>query len=315
MVALIAVVIVFSSFENKFTLNNEFIETEAALGKALFFDNILSKDYTLNCGSCHKPEFAFADTVQFSVGVDGKIGTRNTPSVMNMSARGELFWDGRAKDLEDQVKFPIENPLEMNLPYDSAVARVASSKLYRSLFNKIYHQAPNHDNIALAIAAFERTLETDNTPNDRWLNDEENSGMTAQMIRGRDLFTSDRTRCFDCHFTPDFTADEYRNIGLFDGKALNDSGRIVVSKDPKDLGTFKTPGLRNVAVTAPYMHDGSFKTLREVIDYYDEPGKFMIGSINRDTILPKKIGLTEAEKDDLEAFLHSLTDDQFQDVR
>lgn len=310
-VLLFAVVVVFSSFENKEDLKPEPIDTEEALGKALFFDNILSKDFTVSCASCHKPAFAFADTARFSPGVDGKIGARNTPSVMNMSARGELFWDGRAKDLEDQVKFPIENPLEMNLPYDSAVVRVASNQKYIQLFNKIYKQVPNHKNIAEALAAFERSLETDDTPSDRWLNDEKNSGMTAQMIRGRDLFTSTRTRCFDCHFTPDFTADEYRNIGLFDGKALNDSGRYVVSKDLKDLGAFKTPGLRNVAITAPYMHDGSFKTLREVIDYYDEPAKFMIGSINRDTILPKKIGLTESEKNDLEAFLNALTDDRF----
>lgn len=308
---LFAAVVLFSSFGQKEEIANEQIDSAEALGKALFFDNILSKDQTINCASCHKPEFAFADTSKFSVGVGGKLGDRNTPSVMNMSARGELFWDGRAKDLVDQVKFPIENPVEMNLPYDSAVARVAASKLYTTLFKKIYNEQPNRENLAEAIAAFERTLETEDTPNDRWLAEEENSGMTAQMIRGRELFTSTRTRCFDCHFTPDFTADEYRNIGLFDGKALNDSGRYVVTKDPKDLGTFKTPGLRNVAITAPYMHDGSMKTLREVIDYYDEPGKFMIGSINRDTILPKKIGLTESEKDDLEAFLHALTDDQF----
>jgi len=309
--ALIAGVIVFSSFDEKKVRTMEKIETEEQLGKALFFDSILSKDRTVSCASCHKPEFAFADSSAFSKGVGGKLGDRNTPSVMNISGRGELFWDGRANDLEDQVKFPIENPVEMNLPYDSAVARVSASQKYEALFLKIYNAKPNRSNLAEAIAAFERTLETEDTPNDRWLNEDEESGMTAQMIRGRELFTSDRTRCFDCHFTPDFTADEYRNIGLFDGKALNDSGRYVVSKDPKDLGTFKTPGLRNVAITAPYMHDGSFKTLREVIDYYDEPAKFMIGSINRDTILPEKIGLTESEKQDLEAFLHSLTDDRF----
>lgn len=310
LITLFAAVILFSSFEDKEDILSA-INTEEELGKSLFFDSILSKDYTISCASCHKPEFAFADTSRFSVGVGGKLGDRNTPSVMNMSSRGELFWDGRAKDLIDQVRHPIENPVEMNLPYDSAVARVASNKRYINLFHKIYNASPNRKNIAEAIAAFERTLETEDTPNDRWLNEEENSGMTSQMIRGQKLFTSSRTRCFDCHFTPDFTADEYRNIGLFDGKELNDSGRYVVSKDLKDLGTFKTPGLRNVAMTAPYMHDGSFKTLREVIDYYDEPAKFMIGSINRDTILPKKIGLTENEKDDLEAFLHSLTDDRF----
>jgi len=286
------------------------IRTEADLGRALFFDPILSVDYTVSCGSCHKPEFAFADCVKFSKGVGGKLGTRNTPSVMNMSMRETFFWDGRAASLEAQVVGPIENPVEMNLPFAQAVKRIRNNRAYRSEFFKVYKKLPDSALLVRAIAAFERTLETDQTPNDRWLNDEPN-GLTVQQIRGRDLFKSDRTRCFDCHFTPDFTADEFRNIGLFNGGSHNDSGRFVITRKPEDLGKFKTPGLRNVAMTAPYMHNGQFKTLREVIDYYDEPGRMQLHSINRDTILPAKIGLSEQEKQDLEAFLHALTDDQF----
>lgn len=306
-IGLIAVSVGLSSYAPN---QNESIITPAQLGEKLFFDPILSVDYTVSCASCHKPEFAFADNVPLSKGVGGKLGNRNTPSVMNMSMREHFFWDGRAASLEAQVVGPIENPVEMNLPFAKAVDRIKSNAEYQKLFQRVYKHKPDSASIVAAIAAFERTLETDKTPNDRWLNDEPN-GLTEAQIRGRDLFMSNRTRCFDCHFTPDFTADEFRNIGLFNGKTANDSGRYIISKNPKDLGAFKTPGLRNVAITAPYMHDGSFKTLREVIDYYDEPEKFMMHSINRDTILPKKIGLTEQEKQDIEAFLNALTDDQF----
>lgn len=284
--------------------------TEVALGEALFFDPILSADYTVSCASCHKPEFAFADSARFSRGVAGKVGVRNTPSVMNMSAREHFFWDGRAASLEAQVVGPVENPMEMNLPFSQVVNRLRNNLQYRSRFLLVYGVLPDSTHLVRAIAAYERTLETDQTPNDRWLNDEA-EGLSEAQIRGRDLFMSKRSRCFDCHFTPDFTADEFRNIGLFDGKALNDSGRFLVSRKPEDIGKFKTPGLRNVALTAPYMHNGQFRTLREVIDYYDEPGKFHPHAINRDTILPKKIGMSEREKQDLEAFLHALTDDRF----
>jgi cytochrome c peroxidase len=286
------------------------IITQEKLGEKLFFDPILSLDHTISCASCHKPDFAFADTSAFSKGVGGKLGNRNTPSVMNMAMRETFFWDGRAASLEAQVVGPIENPVEMNLPFSKAVLRVRNHTGYRKLFYQVFKKLPDSASIVQAIASFERTLETDQTPNDRWIDDLP-GGLTEAQIRGRDLFMSNRTRCFDCHFTPDFTADEFRNIGLFNGKESKDSGRYLISRNPDDIGKFKTPGLRNVAMTAPYMHDGSFKTLREVIDYYDEPAKFMKHSINRDTILPIKIGLSEQEKQDMVAFLHALTDDRF----
>ncbi|MBP6623971.1 MAG: cytochrome-c peroxidase [Chitinophagaceae bacterium] len=286
------------------------VMTAVQLGEKLFFEPMLSKDMSISCASCHKPQFAFADTSAFSLGVGGKLGTRNTPSVMNMTMRESFFWDGRAKSLEEQVVGPIENPIEMNLPFKEAVTRIRNHNGYRKWFYQVYHKLPDSATLVSAIATFERSLETDHTPSDRWLNDEPNE-MTASQLRGRELFTSSRTRCFDCHFTPDFTADEFRNIGLFNGQDLHDSGRYHVTKNIDDIGKFKVPGLRNIAMTAPYMHNGQFKTLREVIDYYDEPDKLFHGAINRDTILPKKIGLTEMEKIDLEAFLNALTDDRF----
>ncbi len=309
MVGLIAV-FAFSVIEND-NAKKKSIDTPVALGEKLFFDPILSADLSISCASCHKPEFAFADTSAFSKGVGGLLGNRNTPSVMNMAMREQLFWDGRAADLEAQVVFPIENPVEMNLPINEAVKRIRNSDEYRILFKKIYNSLPTKKLLINAISSYEKTLETENTPNDRWLNDEKNHGMTAAQLRGREIFIGTKAKCFDCHFTPDFTNDEFRNIGTFDGEKLNDSGRYLFTKNKNDIGKFKVPGLRNVAVTAPYMHDGSFKNLRNVIDYYDDISKFVPNAKFIDTILPQKIGLTEMEKQDLEAFLESLTDDRF----
>lgn len=283
--------------------------TKERLGEMLFFDPILSEDSSISCASCHKPAFAFADTSTFSKGVHGRLGNRNTPSAMNVSARDFLFWDGRASSLEQQALGPIENPVEMNLKLTEAIKRLNRSKKYRHLFYSIYKTAPTTKTLAAAIAAYERTLETSATPNDRWMNDEPN-GMTEQQVRGRDLFRV-KAKCFECHFSPDFTGDEFRSIGLFNGTTHNDSGRYNVTKNTADIGKMKVPGLRNVAMTAPYMHDGSFKTLREVIDYYDNPHATMPDGINRDSVLSQPLGLTEQDKQDLEAFLHALTDDRF----
>ncbi len=286
------------------------ILTDAQLGEKLFFYPVLSTDHSFSCASCHKPEFAFADNKAFSDGVNGKQTTRNTPSVMNMGMRDAFFWDGRAASLEEQVIGPIQNPNEMNLPFAEAVKRVKASKQYQQFFKQVYGKLPDSAGIVKSIAAFERTLETDQTPSDRWLNDLPNA-LTAQQIRGRELFTAERTKCFDCHFTPDLTSDEFRNIGLFNGQELNDSGRYLITRNPNDIGKFKIPGLRNVAMTAPYMHNGMFKTLREVIDYYDDPSTVVKHALYRDSILPARIGLTESEKADLEAYLNALTDDRF----
>lgn len=283
--------------------------TKERLGEMLFFDPILSEDSSISCASCHKPAFAFADTSAFSKGVHGRLGNRNTPSAMNVSARDFLFWDGRAASLEQQALGPIENPVEMNLKLSEAIKRLNRSKKYRNLFYTLYRTAPTTKTLASAIAAYERTLETSATPNDRWMNDEPN-GMTDQQVRGRDIFRV-KAKCFECHFSPDFTGDEFRSIGLFNGTTHNDSGRYNVTKNPADIGKMKVPGLRNVAMTAPYMHDGSFKTLREVIDYYDNPHAKMPDGINRDSVLAKPLGLTEQDKQDLEAFLLALTDDRF----
>ena len=280
------------------------------LGEKLFFDPILSKDSTISCASCHNPTLAFADSLVISHGVSGKTGRRNAPSVMNMASRSEFFYDGRAKSLRDQVHFPIEDPLEMDLDMKMAVERIKNNRTYKLLFQKIYLEAPNEKNIADAIASFEESLETSNTEFDAWMMDKPNT-MSKSAIRGRKVFMSDKAKCFDCHFSPDFTGDEFKNIGLYDEMRYKDKGRYEVTADKNDLGKFKVPGLRNVAVTAPYMHDGSFKTIEDVIEYYDNPYKFVNKPINMDTLLLKPIFFTPEEKKDLIAFLISLTDRQF----
>lgn len=283
--------------------------TRAQLGEMLFFDPILSEDYSISCASCHKPAFAFADTSAVSIGVHGRLGRRNTPSAMNVSARTALFWDGRASSLEEQALMPIADFHEMNLPVDSAVQRLRKSRKYNKLFRVVFNKNPDREALGAALAAYERTLETVNTPNDRWIADEPN-GLTEQQIRGRVVFR-EKGRCFSCHFTPDFTGDEFRSIGLFDGQRFTDSGRALQTHDRQDIGKFKVPGLRNVALTAPYMHDGSFKNLREVIEYYDDPQASLPTGLNRDSVLAQPLGLTAQEKEDLEAFLNALTDDSF----
>lgn len=280
------------------------------LGEKLFFDTKLSLDNSISCASCHIPEYGFADTVALSSGVHGAIGKRNAPTVMNMLARSEFFYDGRATSLEDQVHFPIEDPAEMNIKMDEVVERLKKDKHYPGWFKSILKQEITRESVAFAIAEYERSLETSDTPFDDYMGGD-STYMSASAIRGHELFISDRSKCFECHFSPDFTGDEFRNIGLYDGLKFKDLGRFEVTKDSADIGKFKTPQLRNVAVTGPYMHDGSFKTLEEVIDYYSDPYQFVENPINMDSVMVEPINFTTQEKEDLINFLHSLTDRRF----
>jgi cytochrome c peroxidase len=284
-------------------------ELRAELGRRLFFDPILSSDRTVSCASCHKPELAFADDRAVSVGVGGKLGTRNTPSVMNASGRTSLFWDGRAETLEDQALHPIENPVEMALPVPEALARLNADPSYAKQFELAYNGPATARTLGRALAAFQKTLDTVNSPYDRYSHGED-AAISESARRGRLLFIG-RGKCADCHSGEDFTSDRFRNIGLYDAEKLNDRGRGAVTQQALDDGQFKVPSLRNVAVTAPYMHNGAFKTLREVIDYYNEPDKIVPGARGRDASMNAQLNLTEQEKLDLEAFLTSLTDDRF----
>lgn len=291
-----------------FQINNskqKLPKTKEELGELLFFDPILSRDSSISCASCHKPEFSFADNVALSPGVDGRLGNRNTPSAMNMANRSFFFLDGRASSLEEQALGPIANPVEMDLPIEQAIERLKSNAFYNKAFKKFFKEGITPQTLGKAIADFERTLEGHATPFDRWAKGEKDA-ISESAKRGHKIFI-EKAKCFDCHFGPDFTRDDFRNIGLYNGKEYNDAGRFNVTGDSTDLGKFKVPGLRNIAYTAPYMHDGSFKTLRDVIDYYDNPDKFVKNRINTDPLITP-LNLTEQEKQDLEAFLLTLSE-------
>lgn len=287
-------------------------KSKAALGELLFHDPILSLDSSISCASCHLPAFAFADTLPLSKGVGGTLGTRNTPSAMNMTSRSHFFLDGRAASLQEQALGPIANPAEMNLPIDSAIARLNRHPVYRHSFQKLYRSAATSELLGDALASFQKTLETSRTPFDRWVKGD-STAMTPDQIAGRQVFM-DKGKCFDCHFGPDFTGDEFRNAGLYDGYAWNDVGRFDVTKDSADLGKFKVPGLRNIAVTAPYMHNGGMPTLRSVIEYYNDPYTVVQTPIGMDELMAGPLHLSEQEMNQLEAFLHALTDDRFASV-
>jgi cytochrome c peroxidase len=288
---------------------SEKIETPAALGKMLFSEKLLSRDSSVSCASCHLPTHAFSDTIALSVGIGGKPTKRNTPSVLNMKNRPYYFWDGRAASLEEQALMPIHHPDEMGLPIEEALYRLNQQAVYNKLFNKIFHQPANATNLSATFAAYESSLETVDSKFDDWGN--RLAKLSASEERGRKLFIGSKAKCFDCHWMEDFTDDEFRNIGLFNGKNLNDSGRFLITRNKTDIGKFKTPGLRNIAVTAPYMHNGMFATLEEVIDYYNDSQKFVPDRINIDPSLQKPLGLTEREKKDLVSFLKTLTDQRF----
>lgn len=293
------------------SIDNGVPADKAGLGRELFFDPILSSDYSVSCASCHKPEHAFADNRKVSLGVKGRKGTRNTPSAMNLSLQKIFFWDGRRVTLEEQALEPIMNPAEMNLPIEKAITRLRASKKYRAWFQRIFEGEPSRENLAAALAAFERSLETIESPFDEWKFSGDTNAVSQSAKRGFLLFNG-KANCIKCHFGADLTTHEFRNIGLFDGRELNDSGRSSISGKKEDIGKFKVPGLRNIAVTAPYMHNGMFKTLDEVIEFYNDPAKKVPGAINRDSLMAKPLELSVMEKNDLKEFLLALTDKRFQ---
>jgi cytochrome c peroxidase len=303
---LLGISITFYSFENT---TEKLPATIEELGKLLFFEKKLSRDNSISCASCHIPEYAFSDTLDFSIGVGGRKGKRNTPSAMNMASREIFFFDGRAATLEIQATFPIQDHNEMDINIDKAVSKIAQDKFYQKAFKKIYKKSPNKTNILSAIADYERSLESSN-PFDDYMNGDQNA-ISESAKRGHKVFMNPKNKCFDCHFTPDFTGDEFRNIGLFNGKELNDSGRYLITKKKNDIGKFKVPGLRNIAVTGPYMHNGMFKTLQEVIAYYNNPIAKIPNAINTDTLLHKPLLMSDNEMIDLEEFLKTLTDPAF----
>jgi cytochrome c peroxidase len=317
--------------------DNPLTRAKVELGRQLYFDPRLSADGTVSCASCHHPDEGYARNTTFGVGIGEQTGNRNSPTSYNRILSSAQFWDGRAASLEEQAKGPIANPIEMGNTHDVCVKTVKENEGYRLQFAAVFPDAGiNIDTIAKAIAAFERTLVTGTSPADYYepllafekafaqdLEDleafkEENPGAFARYEkfkaesaarpisesarRGRDLFFG-KANCTACHVGANFTDEKYHNLGVGMDKPEPDLGRFVVTKKEEDRGAFKTPTIRNVALTAPYMHDGSQKTLAEVVEWYDRGGHANPHLSDK----MKKLGLTPQEKQDLVEYMKALT--------
>jgi cytochrome c peroxidase len=316
---------------------NPLTRAKIELGRQLYFDPRLSKDHSISCASCHHPDNAYAKDTQFGVGVGGQTGNRNSPVAYNRILSSVQFWDGRAPTLEEQAKGPIANPIEMSNTHDVCVQHLGDIAGYRIQFEKIFPDGITIDNVAKAIASFERALVTGPSPYDFYqqlqgfeemyaadlediellkeddpeLYDEyigfkkaaKEHPMSESAQRGAELFFSERVGCSACHVGANLSDEQYHNLGVGMDAAEPDLGRYVVTNVEKDKGAFKTPTLRNVELTGPYMHDGSQRTLEEVVEWYNKGG-------HKNPWLDEKIrplNLTDQEKADLVAFMKSLT--------
>ncbi|MDX1979103.1 MAG: cytochrome c peroxidase [Bryobacteraceae bacterium] len=280
------------------------------LGRRLFNEVQLSADNTISCAVCHNPAIGFGDGKRVSTGVGGKTGTRNAPTVLNAAYYPSQFWDGRAATLEEQAAGPIANPIEMNLPHDAAVEKLNAAG-YGPLFEKAFGPGPvTMEKVQMAIASFERTVLSANSPFDRYQFGGDRKAMSASAIRGLAIFKDkNKGNCAVCHTIEEnhalFTDGKFHNlgVGLNAQGELTGLGRFEQTKLEADKGAFKTATLRNIAQTAPYMHDGSQRTLREVVDFY-------VGGGNSNPYLDKEIRelkLSGQERADLVAFLEALT--------
>jgi len=272
------------------------------LGKQLYFDTRLSKNNSVSCAVCHNPGTGFADARQVSIGAFGTPGGRQAPTVYNTGFIPLQFWDGRAGSLEQQAIGPIHNPIEMAETHETVVPKIAKIPGYQKQFQLIFGGGASLQHIAEAIAAFERTIVSQNSAFDKYVMGDPKATNDA-ATRGLGLFKG-KARCILCHNGPNFTDNKFHNLGVPQvGPLKEDLGRYLVTRAEKDKGAFKTPTLRSIVETAPYMHDGVFKTLEEVIDFFDQGG----GNNQNLSTLMKPLGLTAEEKSDLIEFLKALT--------
>lgn len=247
---------------------NPLTAEKIALGKQLYFDPRISSDNTISCASCHDPKKGWSNADATAVGVDGQRGGRSAPTIINSAYQQFQFWDGRAGSLEEQALGPIANPIEMNLPIEEAVKRLAAIEGYAKQFQAVFGEPVNAENLAKAIAAFERTVLSGNAPYDRFKAGQADA-LSTQAQAGMKLFFG-KANCSGCHVGANFTDNGFHNVGVSIDKAEPDVGREAISKVAGDRGSFKTPSLREIAKTAPYMHDGSLATLEDLVEYYNK---------------------------------------------
>ena len=270
---------------------------KVALGQQLYFDPRLSADSTVSCATCHDPAKGWSNGEAFATGVGGQKGGRSAPTIINTVYNKFHFWDGRAGTLEEQALGPIANPIEMNLPVEEAVKRLNGIEGYRNAIREVFGTEVTAAALGQAIAAYERTIVCGDAPYDRFVAGEKDA-LSDAAERGRKLFFG-KGHCSACHNPPNFTDNAFHNVGIGMGKKEYDQGREAISKLEGDRGSFKTPTLREIARTAPYMHDGSLKTLEEVVEYYAKGGT--PNDWLDEEIYPLK--LTAEEKADLVTFL------------
>jgi cytochrome c peroxidase len=291
--------------------DNPYTPQKAELGWLLYFDKRLSVDQSVACVSCHDPKFAFTDGQRFSKGIRGQLGDRSAPTVINRAYSLDQFWDGRAKSLEEQAKGPIENPIEMGHPHDLCEKCIGGIPGYQKRFKEVFGvDTVKIDHIAKAIATFERTVLSGNSPYDRFKAGDEKA-LTESQQRGMKVFFSNNARCDSCHEGFNFTNGKYANVGIGMDKPTPDLGRFEQTKQEVDRGAFKTPTLREIANTGPYMHDGSLKTLEEVVEHYNKGG-IKNASLHQDI---RPLNLTEQDKKDLVEFLKALSGEGWQHVK
>jgi len=291
--------------------NNPMTVEGVALGNKLFHDKILSGNGMQACASCHLQSAAFSDTNQFSEGIDGLFGDRNASTIINAGWNNSNFWDGRVTSLEDQAHDPVVNPIEMNDTWINVEMKLNADDEYPTLFKNAFNiDYIDSTHVVMAIAQFERTLISVNSKFDNSAFNGGETQLTPSELNGYAIFNSEIGDCFHCHGTQMFMDNDFHNNGL-DLEPFTDLGLGKITNNASDNGKFKTPTLRNIEFSAPYMHDGRFSNLEEVIEHYNSGGKY---SSTIDPLM-KKLGvglqLTNQQKQDLVAFLKTLTDENF----
>ncbi len=272
------------------------------LGRELFFEKGLSKDQTVSCASCHQPDQAFALNKPVAAGIAGQEGRRNVPSILNRRFGKSQFWDGRSETLEDQALIPIENEIELGHTVEGVLEFLSASDSYRKKFEELFDDGVTRENLAVSIATFEKSLVSGNAAIDRFQSSD--SALGSKQRHGLWLYES-KGGCWQCHSNSTYTDEKFHNTGVSWQQEPLDLGLFEVTEDDGDKGKFRTPTLRDVALTGPYMHDGSMATLREVVEFYNK-------GAGENPHLDKKIkplNLDEEEIDSLVAFLEGLTGD------